>query len=154
MSQPETTTNEPVYAESDPTVFANRYPTLDDLLAKGGKEGVEYCLVDSRNLRKFSQDRDGDNEVWWQVPGLPTLSIIGPDGTAESVVLMGRGQPTYGAADYNGRRKYHVDIDIEEATGLPADPDNPLPKLTNLPISKVQDEISEKKAKVGASKEG
>jgi hypothetical protein len=156
-SQPDTSTgsNDLTYAEGDPTVFVNRYPTLAELLSKAGKEGIEYCLVDRRNQRRFEHDSDEDGETWWQVDRLPTLSIVGPNGVAESVVLMGRGKPTYGAADFNGRRKYAVDLDIEEATGLPADPNNPLTKLSNIPIARVKEENAKsKEAKAGASKEG
>ena len=145
MSEAEPTpTEDLVFAEGDPTVFINRYPTLDELLAKGGREGVEYCLVSGGNLRKFSQmespieGRHG--ERWSPIRDLPTLTLIGPEGRVDSVVLMGRGDPTYGAADYNGIRSYYVDIAIEETIGLPANPDSPLAtKTTNLPTpDKVQ----------------
>lgn len=155
MSEAEPTpTEDLVFAEGDPTVFLNHYPTLDDLLAKGGIEGVEYCLVHGKNLRKFSQMENMAKERWSPIRDLPTLTIIGPAGRVDSVVLMGRGDPTYGAADYNGIRQFYVDIDVEETTGLPANPESPLAtKTTNLPVEKALDERGGKKPKAEAKPE-
>jgi len=148
-------TDELVFAEGDPTVFLNRYPTLAELLAKGGIEGVEYCLVAGKNLRKYSQMENAVKEKWSPIRDLPTLTIVGPAGRADSVVLMGRGEPTYGASDYNGIRRYYVDVDVEVATGIPANPDSPLAnKVSNLPLGKAKDEGSKKSKDDAPAKEG
>lgn len=123
-------TNEPVLAPigtdpTDPTYFHMRYPTLGDLLSRGGREGVEYCLVAGHNLRKFTDYH------WSAIVGLPPLTIEGPKGVAESVILMGKGDPIPGSDDYNGIRWYYVDIDIEEATGLASSPNDI--DMTNMP---------------------
>ena len=149
--------SELVFAEGDPTVFINQYPTLTDLLAKGGIEGVEYCLVHGKNLRKFAEMENAASERWSPIRDLPTLTILGPAGRVDSVVLMGRGEPTYGAADYNGIRHYYVDVDVEEDTGIAASPDSPLAnRVSNLPLpSKVQaEEGGKKEPKPSAPKEG
>ena len=116
---------------TDPTHFHMRYPTLRDLLSKGGREGVEYCLVAGHNLRRFT---DGG---WSPIVGLPPLTIEGPKGLVDSVILMGRGEPIPGSDDYNGVRRYYVDIEVEDITGLPSSPDSPT-TTTNLPKEAIQ----------------
>jgi hypothetical protein len=124
---------------TDPTHFHMRYPTLKELLRAGGIEGVEYCLVSANNLKKFGKLRDSEGNFWSPIRDLPALSISGPKGTAESVVLMGRGKPIPGACEFNGIRQYFVDSDLELETGLWADPDHPL-DMSNLPSAeKVKD---------------
>lgn len=112
---------------TDPTYFHMRYPTLHDLLSRGGLEGVEYCLVAGHNLRKFTE------EHWSAIKGLPPLTIEGPKGVVDSVVLMGRGDPIPGSDDHNGIRWYYTDIFIEDTTGLPSDPNNQDIDMTNTP---------------------
>ena len=110
----------------DPTHFHMCYPTLADLLSKGGLEGVEYCLVAGHNLKQFTDLH------WSAIRGLPPLTVTGPKGVVDSVILMGRGDPIPGSDDHNGIRHYYTDIYIEEVTGIPANPESPI-KLGNLP---------------------
>ena len=115
---------------TDPTYFFMRYPKLSDLLYRSGIEGVEYCLVAGHNQARFTRTPDGDGKTWSAIQGLPPLTIEGPKGVADTVILMGKGTPIPGSDDHNGIRKFGVDIDVEETTGLPANPDSPL-AITN-----------------------
>ena len=135
MSEPTTepTTLAPIGEDpTDPNHYHMRYPTLDDLLYRGGREGVEYCLVAGFNQRKFGEvGFSGIREA----PNSDTslvFSITGPKGTVPSVILMGRGEPIPGSDDYNGIRPYNVDVDVEEATGIPANDESPL-HFNNIP---------------------
>jgi hypothetical protein len=120
--------------QPDPTVFENRYPTLQELLRDGGLTGVEYCLVSGANQRLFGGDADPDGNTWSAVRDLPILTIKGPKGTVDTVVLMGRGNPVPGAGDYNGIRHYWVDVTLEEAVGIPANPQSPVAtSISNKP---------------------
>ena len=117
---------------ADPNHYHMRYPTLDDLLYRGGREGVEYCLVAGFNQRKFG---DVGFSAIQEAPTSDTrliFSITGPNGTVPSVILMGRGDPIPGSDDYNGVRPYNVDVDVEEATGIPANDESPL-HFNNIP---------------------
>ena len=68
----------------------------------------------------------------YRVSGRAESRITGPKGTVPSVILMGRGEPIPGSDDYNGIRPYNVDVDVEEATGIPANDESPL-HFNNIP---------------------
>ena len=118
--------------EPDPTYYENRYPEPDDICRQGGKAGVEYCYVAGHNQRKFT------DEKWSPIIGVPVLTIAGPAGTVDTVVVMGKGEPIKGADLDNGIRRWSVDIDLEEATGIPANPDSPIgeKRISNSPDPK------------------
>ena len=136
MSEPAVTTA-PV--ESDPTYFKNHYPTLMDLLMDGGRPGVEYCQVCGSNQRSFAILKDDDDFTFSLVDGLPPYTVEGPRGKVDTVVLMGRGKPIEGAGDFNGIRKCSIDIDLEEATGIPANPQSP---ITLNPLDKATESVA------------
>jgi hypothetical protein len=112
--------------EVDLTRFENRYPTLPELLRDGGLTGVEYCLVSGANQRLFAEDTDENGKAWSPVRDLPALTVAGPKGTVDTVILMGRGDPIRGSGDFNGIRQYFVDVDLEEAVGIAASKKSPL----------------------------
>jgi hypothetical protein len=130
----ETTTE----ALPDPTYFEGRYPTLEEMLSKGGLAGVEYCLVSGSRQKLFAEMKDDNGFSWSPIRDMPILTIAGPKGTVESVVLMGRGEPIRGAGDYNGIRHYFVDIALEEAVGIPANSESPVANLVNTPKPEVK----------------
>lgn len=136
---------------TDPSYFYMRYPKLHDLLYRGGIEGVEYCLVAGHNLRRYGELKDNLGESWSPIRDLPPLTIEGPKGVAETVVLMGRGRPIPGSDDHNGVRPYYIDIDVEETTGMPANPESPL-AIGNLPDGEKIQAASETKERAGAAR--
>lgn len=123
--------------EPDPTFFDGKYPTLFELLRDGGLTGVEYCLIKGSQLKHFSKLPDSEGNVWSPIADLPALTIRGPKGQVDTVLLVGRGRPVPGAGDYNGIRKYNVSIELEEEVGIPANPDSPVNVTTNLQPEKL-----------------
>jgi hypothetical protein len=124
MSESVTAPVEP--SPTDLTYFKDRYPTLPELLAKGGITGVEYCLVSGSNQRKFAELKNEKGHIWSPIKDLPALTIEGPKGKVDTVILMGRGEPIRGSGDFNGIRAYFVDVDVEETVGIPANEDSPV----------------------------
>jgi len=141
---------------ADPTddrYYYMRYPRLNELLYREGREGVSYCLVAGYNIKKFENDfiinAKGEKIYWSLVEGTRTYTIEGPNGVVDSVVLMGRGAPIPGSDDYNGVRPYYVDADVEEQTGLPSDPSNP----ESLPTKETADASNTGKKQAGDQRE-
>jgi hypothetical protein len=58
--------------------------------------------------------RDG----WELTKGGDVVSISGPVGTCDSVMVLSRGEPITGAAPMNGIRRWGVHKKLEEITGL------------------------------------
>ncbi|OGR29714.1 MAG: hypothetical protein A2139_02400 [Desulfobacca sp. RBG_16_60_12] len=110
--------------EPDLTRFEGRYPEPDEICRYGGLPGVEYCYVAGQNQRKFV------DMGFSPITGVPALPFIGPLGTMDTVVVMGRGAPIQGAGDDNGIRRWFVDVDVEGTIGIPANPDSPVGKPT------------------------
>jgi hypothetical protein len=161
--------SEPVFAEPDPTVFIDRYPTPNELLYRGGKEGIEYCLVAGERIGYFSRLKNEDGDSWslrlknedgdsWSLiksdrnsETVPTITIRGPKGVDESVVLMACGKPIPGSDDHNGVRRFYVDTVLEEKVGIPANPKSPV-STTNLPDPKqVQADSEDGRKRSGAA---
>ena len=120
MTEPTTEFLAPVGQDpTDPNHYYMRYPTLSELLYRGGREGIEYCLVAGYNQRKFMDQHGFDNLK--EPPDAErklVFSIEGPKGIMDTVVLMGKCAPIPGSDDFNGVRDYGVDEDIIELTGL------------------------------------
>jgi hypothetical protein len=150
--------SEPVFAEPDPTVFIDRYPTPNELLYRGGKEGIEYCLVAGERIGYFSRLKNEDGDSWSLIKSdrnsetVPTITIRGPKGVDESVVLMACGKPIPGSDDHNGVRRFYVDTVLEEKVGIPANPKSPV-STTNPPAPKqVQADSEDGRKRTGAAK--
>ena len=76
-------------------------PSLDQMLSMGGRAGVEYCLISADDLGEMN--RMG----WTIIPGTHPMTLHGPTGSCDNVLLMGQGKPIEGAAAGNGRRLYY-----------------------------------------------
>ena len=110
--------------QPDLTRFEGRYPEPDEICRYGGRPGVEYCYVAGQNQRKFV------DVGFSPITGVPTLTFVGPKGTMDTVVVMGRGAPIQGAGDDNGIRRWFVDVDVEKVTGIPSSSGSPVDKPT------------------------
>ena len=106
----------------DDTHFENRYPEPHGILRNGGLAGVTYYFVPGHRIRLYTE-QDPPCSL---IDDVPVLKFSGPMGTADSVVVMGSGEPIKGAGDDNGIRSWRVDIELEETIGIPASPDSPL----------------------------
>lgn len=112
----------------DPTYFENRYPHPEEILRHGGITGVEYCYVPGSRVKRYAdwEDETGNHRKWSTIEGIPPLCFVGPLGAVDTVVLMGRGDPIPGTHDFNGARKFFVDKELEESTGIPAHRESPV----------------------------
>ena len=108
--------------EPDLTHFTNRYPEPPEILRNGGLCGTKYCYVPGHRQRLYTEL----DPPWSAVVDVPVLKFTGPLGTVDTVIVMGSGAPIKGAADDNGIREWFVDIELEEAIGVPASKDSPL----------------------------
>jgi hypothetical protein len=79
----------------------NGIPELTELVQSGGAPGVMYCLVRGSELGEMQR------EEWEIVRGSKSMTIHGPSGSCDSVVLMLKGRPIPGASRGNGRRNYY-----------------------------------------------
>lgn len=110
----------------------DRIPDLHELIEQGGRAGLVYCLVWGANERKFEREwfvtayDPSLNKVrayhGERVRDVPTLTLHGPKGTCDAVILMCAGNVIPGAAPGNGKRRYLIDLSITEQTGLGDDP--------------------------------
>jgi len=112
---------EPAPEVTDEDLHFDRYPNLYELVTP--RIGVQYVLVLGNDVRRYQrvskQGNQGRPEEWWDtIPNMPAITIEGPKGTADTVVLLGKGRPATGGSDLNGKRRFYVDAAIEEVTGL------------------------------------
>jgi hypothetical protein len=104
--------------EADPTHF-DRIPHPKEIVRSGGLPGVEYCYVLGKNIGKWQKMSRGDKSQQWSLTrNIPVISIAGPKGFADSVVVMSRGIPIPGADPENGTRRWYVDNELISLTGL------------------------------------
>lgn len=94
-------------------------PDLPQLIPSGGRPGVEYCLIPPVHLGTWQ--RDG----WWIVPRIEPLTIHGPTGSADGVLLLGWGTPIPGASPSNGRRHYYAHEELLVELGYVPSPAPP-----------------------------
>jgi len=103
--------------ESDPLFFENCYPDPYDELQNGGWPGISYAYVSVANQKKYMTEFG-----LWLVPNNGKVyTISGPKGQMDCII-MGHGEPIRGADPSNGLREWYVDHDLEEGTGVSADP--------------------------------
>jgi len=95
-----------IAAEKITDVEWNGIPSLLDLLAQGGYPGVEYCLIHPEVLGVM------ERAEWWRVPKMNSLTLHGPKGSADGVMLMAWGEPIPGASPSNGQRKYYARVEL------------------------------------------
>lgn len=93
----------------------NGIPDAHELLRDGGMPGVEYALVAGQNVGYWTSPEGGD---WQLTKGAGVYTLIGPLAALNSVLLLCKGTPIEGAAPDSGPRKWWIDADILEATGL------------------------------------
>jgi len=106
---------------TDADLHFTQYPNLYELVTP--RIGVQYVLVLGNDVRRYQRlSKDGNQgrpEEWWDtIPNMPAITIEGPEGTADTVVLLAKGRPAVAGSDLNGKRRFFVDEGIEELTGL------------------------------------
>lgn len=95
------------------TVFIG-LPDPRELLAWGGRIGVEYAFTVGAHIA--SMDEDG----WEIINGLPPMTILDPSTQSLSlnnVIIMARGKPVAGGSPSNGIRLWYVDKPIRDFLG-------------------------------------
>lgn len=113
----------PMEPTSDDLTFSGRYPNLCELVEKGGLPGVVYGLVPGE--LQVRMQRYG----WSPIENMPPISIEGPRGRVDTVLVMGHGQPIPGAPAGNGKRRFMIHYQLEEKTGLFVDPSGHLQNI-------------------------
>lgn len=115
--------DEPDLRRTDVANFAGRLPDPGELLRWGGQPGVEYLMIDSRNLHDATQlpavVRNGKSHKWVICRDVPIYTVSGPAGST-TIMVLGRGEPITGADPANGIREWFYDRTILTATGLKA----------------------------------
>lgn len=102
--------------EPDPLYFDNCYPDPNEEFQNGGWPGVRYMYTAVHRQKQMIQNG------WWLVPNAGKVyTVSGPAGTMDCVV-MGLGEPIRGADPSNGTREWYIDPELEDGTGVLADP--------------------------------
>ena len=109
------------------TQYKDRIPYVDDVIRDGGRPGCEYAYVLGDNIGYYNENEP--DTPWTPVPGAPVLTIEGPKGRVDNVMVLVRGKPIKGADARNGVRIWLVDPDIHTRTGIAgASPAEPVPQ--------------------------
>lgn len=107
---------EPDLRRSDVGNFENRLPDPTELIRWGGRPGVRYLMIDSRNLHEATQP-DDKGERWVQCRDVPIYTITGPTGMT-TIMVLSKGKPIEGADAANGIREWFYDRTILLTTGI------------------------------------
>ena len=125
---------EPDLKRSDVTNFAGRLPDPGEIVRWTGQPGVEYLMIDSRNLHEATglpAVKVGDKSYKWVISkDTPIYTVSGPAG-ATTIMVLARGEPIKGADPANGIRTWFYDRTILSSTGLKVPYANHPPKPTN-----------------------
>lgn len=115
------------------TRFDGRLPDPSEVVRWGGTPGCEYAYVAADNFARLT-------EFDWSIAsGVKPLTIVGPKGPCQVVVLV-RGEPIEGADPLNGIRTWFTDPAVFERTGLTSpypgfEPIQPPPPVVKEQIS-------------------
>jgi hypothetical protein len=106
---------------SDVKTFEGRLPDPAEVIQWGGKPGVQYLMIDSRNLHEARNEPpiviDGKEHRWGPIKDMDVYQVVGPQG-GTTIMVLGRGKPIPGADPANGVRRWSYDRTILETTGL------------------------------------
>lgn len=106
---------------SDVGTFEGRLPDPAELIQWGGKPGVEYLMLDSRNLHEATNLPPkiiaGKPCKWGLCKEVQVYQVSGPSGST-TIMILARGEPIVGADPSNGIRKWFFDRSILTTTGL------------------------------------
>ena len=105
------------------TLFEGRLPDPAEIIQWGGKPGVQYLMVDSRNLHAATNlppVRIANKDCRWGLTkGIDVFQVVGPKG-ATTMMVLSRGEPIPGADPANGIPEWFYDDELLNTTGLTA----------------------------------
>lgn len=128
---------EPNLKRSDVSNFAGRLPDPGEIVRWTGQPGVQYLMIDSRNLHEATSipavaGQDGKTFKWVISRDTPIYTVSGPAGST-TIMILARGEPIKGADPANGIREWFYDRAILMATGLKAPYSTPALTLAKDP---------------------
>ena len=109
---------EPDLRLGDVSNFEGRLPDPTELVRWGGRPGVQYLMIDSRNLHEATNDTDEAGKKWLLTRDGRVHTVTGPGGVT-TIMILCKGKPVEGADPANGIRQWFYDRTILQATGLP-----------------------------------
>lgn len=113
--------DEPNLKRSDVTNFKERLPDPGEIARWTGKPGVEYLMIDARNLHTARSEPpvlvEGKEYRWEICKEVPVYTVTGPLGEV-TLMVLGRGKPIEGADPANGIRRWFYDKDLLLKTGI------------------------------------
>jgi hypothetical protein len=95
-------------SEARPAEVFHTIPSLRDLIPYGGKPGLTYAIVQTKNLLKAQEDQDGMIKH-------AGFRVSAPTGELYEVVLMAKGVADPSGDPHAGKRLLLVDTEIQDA---------------------------------------
>ena len=106
----------PSILRSEVNTFEGRLPDPTEILRYGGRPGMEYLMLDARNLHVATQ-LDFPTGPWKLCREVPIYNVVGPKG-ATTLMVLGKGEPIEGSDPLNGVRRWSYDTTLLTTTGL------------------------------------